>query len=45
MGGYTRDVSGQRLGRHVPVAEQQIFNNATVEQQQRKSCIFYVARA
>jgi hypothetical protein len=29
-GGYTRDVSGQRLGKHVSVARQQIINNATV---------------
>jgi hypothetical protein len=31
VGGYTRAVSGQRLGRHVPVARQKIRNNATVE--------------
>jgi hypothetical protein len=30
MGGYTRAVYGQRLGKHVPVARQQILNNATV---------------
>jgi hypothetical protein len=30
MGAYTRAVSGQRLGKHVPVAREQILNNATV---------------
>jgi hypothetical protein len=27
---YTRPVSAQRLGKHVPVARQQILNNAAV---------------
>jgi hypothetical protein len=44
MGGYTRAVCGQRFGKHVPVARQQILNNAT-DGQQWKSCIFYVVRA
>jgi hypothetical protein len=35
----------QRLVKHVPVARQQIINNATVELQQWKSCVFYVVRA
>jgi hypothetical protein len=30
MGGYTRAVSGQRLGKHVPAARQQSLNNAKV---------------
>jgi hypothetical protein len=34
IGGYTRGVSGQRLGKHVPIANKQIFNNATVGLQQ-----------
>jgi hypothetical protein len=40
MGGYTRDVSGQRLGKHIPVARQQILNNGTVGLcvQQWKNC-------
>jgi hypothetical protein len=42
MGGCTRTVSGQRLGKHVPVATQQILNNATVGLQQWRSCVFYV---
>jgi hypothetical protein len=45
MGGYTRVVSGQRLGKHVPVARQQILNNATVTLQQWKMCVFCVVRA
>jgi hypothetical protein len=45
MGGFTRAVSGQRLGKHVPVVMQQIINNATVGLQQWKSCVFYVVRA
>jgi hypothetical protein len=36
MGGYTRAVSGQRIGKNVPVARQQILNNTTVEIQQWK---------
>jgi hypothetical protein len=40
MGGYTRPVSGQRLGKHVPIARKQIFNNATVEES-----VFYVVLA
>jgi hypothetical protein len=38
MGGYTRDVCRQRLGKHVPVARQQILNNAVVGLQQWKIC-------
>jgi hypothetical protein len=30
MDGYTRPVSGQRLGKHVPTARKQILNNAIV---------------
>jgi hypothetical protein len=30
MGGYTRAVSGQRLGKYVPDARKQIIDNATV---------------
>jgi hypothetical protein len=45
MGGYTRTVSGQRLGKHVPVARPQILNNATVGPQQWKSYVFYVVPA
>jgi hypothetical protein len=37
MGENTRAVSGQWLGNHVPVARQQILNNATVELQQWKN--------
>jgi hypothetical protein len=44
MGGYTRAVSGKRLGKHVPVARQQIINNAAVGRNNR-SCVFYVVRA
>jgi hypothetical protein len=36
IGEYTRHVSRQRLGKHVPVARQQILNNATVGLRQRK---------
>jgi hypothetical protein len=45
VGGYNRNVSGQRLGKHVPIAGQEIFNNATAGLQQWKSCVFYVLRA
>jgi hypothetical protein len=45
MSGYTRAVSRQRLGKHIPVVRQQILNNATVGLQQWKSCDFYVVRA
>jgi hypothetical protein len=38
-GGYTRAVSGQRLGEHVPVARQQIINNETVGLQQWTRCV------
>jgi hypothetical protein len=38
MDGYTRAVSGQRLGKHVPVVRQKNLNNARVGLQQRKSC-------
>jgi hypothetical protein len=36
MDGYIRVVTGQRLGKHVPAAKQQILNNSTVELQQWK---------
>jgi hypothetical protein len=45
MGGYTRPVSGQRLLKHVPIARQQINNNATVGLQQWESSVFCVVRA
>jgi hypothetical protein len=45
MGGFTRAVSGQRLGKHVSVARQQIFNNATVVLQQWNRYVFYVVHA
>jgi hypothetical protein len=45
MDGYIRAVSGQRLGKHVPVARQQIFNSLTVRLEQWKSSVFYVVRA
>jgi hypothetical protein len=45
MGGYTLAVSGQQLGKHVPVARKHILNNAIVGLQQLKSCVFYVVRA
>jgi hypothetical protein len=45
MAGYTRAISGQRLRKHLSVAKQHIFNNATVGLQQWKSSIFYVIRA
>jgi hypothetical protein len=45
MGGYTRTDSGQRLAKHVPVARQQILNNATVGLQQCKCWFFHVVRA
>jgi hypothetical protein len=45
MSGYNRDVSGQRLGKHIPVARQQILNNITIVLQQWKGCVFYVVRA
>jgi hypothetical protein len=35
----------QRLGKHVPVARQQILNNATVGLQQWTSCVSYVVHA
>jgi hypothetical protein len=40
MGGYIMAVSGQRLRRHVPVAGQQIFIDATVLLQQKKRDVF-----
>jgi hypothetical protein len=43
MGGY-RAVSAQRIGKHVPIARQQILNNATVGLQQLKSGVLYVVR-
>jgi hypothetical protein len=42
MGAYTKAVSGQRLCKHIPVARQQILNNAAVGLQQWKSCVVYV---
>jgi hypothetical protein len=38
-------VCGLQLCKHVPVARQQILNNATVGLQQCKSCVFYMVRA
>jgi hypothetical protein len=35
----------QRLGKHVPVASEQIVNNATVGLQQWKKCVFCMVRA
>jgi hypothetical protein len=43
-GGYTRAVSWNRLCKHVPVARQQIINNATVGPQQWKRSVFCAAR-
>jgi hypothetical protein len=40
IGKYTTPVSRQQLGKHVPVARQQILTL-----QQGKSCVFYVVRA
>jgi hypothetical protein len=34
MGGYMRPISGQRLGKHIPVVRQQILNSGTVGIQQ-----------
>jgi hypothetical protein len=31
MGGYTRDVSGQELGKYVPVARKQILNKSQLD--------------
>jgi hypothetical protein len=45
MGGYTGFVSGQRLGNDVPVARQQIRNNATGGLQQWKIYVLCVVRA
>jgi hypothetical protein len=42
MDGYTKAVSGQRLGKHVPVARQHILNNAIVGSQQWNSCFLCV---
>jgi hypothetical protein len=44
MGRYTREVSGQRLGKHVPAARKQFPDIATVGLQQWMSYIFYVVR-
>jgi hypothetical protein len=41
VGVYTRAVSGQRLGKHVPAATD---TNATAVQQERND-VFYVVRA
>jgi hypothetical protein len=38
----TATVCGQRLGKHVPVAKQQIISNAEVGLQQWKQGVFYV---
>jgi hypothetical protein len=45
MGEYTTAVSEQRFGKHVPIARQQILNNASVGLQQWKSCVFYMVGA
>jgi hypothetical protein len=37
MNKYTMAVSGQRLGKHVPISRQQILNNITGGLQQSKS--------
>jgi hypothetical protein len=44
MDGYTMAVSGQWLGKHVPVSRQQIINNATIGLEKWKSCVFYEVR-
>jgi hypothetical protein len=41
IGGYTKTIHGQWLSKHVPVAGQQILNNATAGLQQWKICVFY----
>jgi hypothetical protein len=41
----TRAVSGQWLGKQVPVARQQILNKATIGLQRWKSCVSYVVHA
>jgi hypothetical protein len=45
MGEYIRHVSGRRLAKHVPIARQQILNNATVRLQQWNNDVLYVVRA
>jgi hypothetical protein len=40
MGEHTRALSGQWLSKHVPIARQQILNNATVGLQQWRSSVF-----
>jgi hypothetical protein len=40
MGGYSKVVSGQLLGKHVPVAKQQILNNATIGLQTMEELCF-----
>jgi hypothetical protein len=45
MDRYTRDICGEWLGKHITVATQQIFNNATVGLQQGKSSVFDMIRA
>jgi hypothetical protein len=45
MDGKTKADSGQRLGKHIPVARQQIVNNATVGLQECESYVFYMVRA
>jgi hypothetical protein len=37
MGVYTRAFSGQQFCKHVPVARQQILNNATIERNNRRA--------
>jgi hypothetical protein len=46
MGEYTGAVSGQRLGKHIPVATQQILNAATVKCMNRKAVfsVWYMPR-
>jgi hypothetical protein len=44
MGGYARAVSGHQLGKHVPIARQQILNIATVGPHRWKSYVFYMVR-
>jgi hypothetical protein len=44
MGGYTRAVSRQRLGKHVPVARQQILIMQQLDYNSGKA-VFYVIPA
>jgi hypothetical protein len=45
MGENIRAVSEKRLSKRVPVAKQQMLNNATVGLQQWNSYVLYVVRA